>query len=108
MDELGWYALAGAIILLWIVGMYFLFVKWSGRTRLTDRGFSLYGPFVMWRTKKGRAILDKISKVRRLWEVYGDISIALCAIAAIAMLSLLLWQATWSPRYRGRRLRSRS
>ena len=98
MDAVTAYILAGALILTWIVAVYYLFKKWSGRKALEARGLSLYGPFVMWRTVKGRSLIEKVASKRRFWEIYGDLAIALAAVAAIVMLSMLLWQTWLVPR----------
>jgi len=56
-------------------------------------GLALMGPFLMWKTGKGRAFLDRLAQRRRFWRWFGDLSIVLVGIAMVAMTALLLWLA---------------
>jgi membrane-associated protease RseP (regulator of RpoE activity) len=97
MDLVFWYLVAFGLIALWCVACYWAFKVWRGAKALEARGFSLYGPFVMWRTWRGRNVLERIAGRKRFWALYGDAAIVLGAIVAIAMFSLLIWQATLVP-----------
>lgn len=58
------------------------------------RAFALTGPFLMWKTLKGRALIDRIAQRRRLWRWFGDVSIVLVGIAMVSMTIMLVWLAT--------------
>ncbi len=94
MSPYEWYAVAGILVFAWIAALYYATHKWSGAKMLEARGFSMYGPFLMWRTKRGRGLIEKISTRRRLWAAYGDLAIFLCGVAAIVMMALLVFTAT--------------
>jgi membrane-associated protease RseP (regulator of RpoE activity) len=97
MSNYVWYAVAGILVFAWIAALYYATHKWSGAKKLEARGFSMYGPFVMWRTMRGRGLIEKISTRRRLWGAYGDLAIVLCGLAAIVMMGLLVFTATQVP-----------
>ena len=50
---------------------------------------SLFGPIIMWRTKRGRKFIDRLSHRRTLWRWYGNLGIALCTFSMIIMFFLL-------------------
>jgi membrane-associated protease RseP (regulator of RpoE activity) len=43
----------------------------------------------MWRTKRGRKFLDKLSQKRRFWLWYGNIAIVICTLAMLLMFVAL-------------------
>ena len=51
---------------------------------------SLFGPIIMWRTKRGRKLIDKLSRRRTFWRLYGNFAIALCIFAMIFMFFTLM------------------
>src|SRR6266571_540092 len=56
-------------------------------------GFALMGPFLMWKTGKGRVFLDRLARRRTFWRWFGNLSIGLVAVAMVAMTALLVWLA---------------
>ncbi len=46
---------------------------------------STFGPIIMWRTKRGRKFLDKLSHARTFWRWYANIGILICIIAMVFM-----------------------
>ena len=66
----------------------------SGREE-ADLGprFVLSGPFLMWKTRRGRRFIDRLAQRRRFWRGFGDASIALVFLAMVAMTGLLVWLA---------------
>ncbi len=73
-------------ILAYIVLLIALHIKGVFKS---DR-FGLWGPFLIWRTKKGRALIDKVAQKKRFWRIYGNICIAICIISMIIMMTLLI------------------
>lgn len=87
------YLIALIIFLAWLAAVYALNrAKWFERH---DMG--LMGPLVMWRTRKGREIIERIASRKRLWHVYGMISLWICAASMFIIMFLLLWVATIVP-----------
>lgn len=73
------------IIITYIIIVYILW----GRKILKRLNISFFGPFLMWRTKKGRQFLDKLAQKKRFWGFYGILSILITIIAMI-MISILV------------------
>ena len=51
---------------------------------------SLFGPIIMWRTKRGRKLLDKLSRRRTFWRLYGNLAIAICTLSLLFMFLILV------------------
>ena len=51
---------------------------------------SLFGPIIMWRTKRGREFLDRLSHRRTFWRLYGNFAIVLCIVAMVFMFFTVL------------------
>src|SRR3972149_1919932 len=54
-------------------------------------GFALSGPFLMWKTRRGRRLLDRLAQRRRFWRLFGDASVAIVFLAMVSMTALLVW-----------------
>jgi len=63
--------------------------KWFER-----HSMSLMGPMIMWRTRKGRDFIERLSSHKRLWGFYGKAALWICAISMLTIMTLLLWEAT--------------
>lgn len=84
------YLIALVVLLAWLVLVYFLKkTKWLER-----HSMSLMGPFIMWRTRRGKDIIDRIASRSRFWNAYGQVSLWICAGSMILIMTLLLWEAT--------------
>lgn len=92
-ENLGWFIALGLIVL-WSLGIYVV----HGRGLLEPRGFQATplpaGPFLMWKTVRGRALIERLARPKRFWKVFGDLSILLVAVTMAGMTVLLVWQAT--------------
>ncbi len=84
---------AGAIVL-WTLLLYAL----QSRGVLEPRGLSPSpppaGPFLLWKTVRGRQLIDRIARPARFWKGFGDLSIVLVALAMVGTTVLLIWEAT--------------
>ncbi len=93
---------AGAIVL-WSLILYAL----QRRGLLEPRGLQPSpppaGPFLMWKTVRGRQWIDRLARPARFWRFFGDLAIVLVGITMVGTTLLLLWEATLvqSPAVRG-------
>src|SRR5437899_9379135 len=93
---------AGAIVL-WSLVLYAL----QRRGLLEPRGLQPSpppaGPFLMWKTVRGRQWIDRLARPARFWRFFGDLAIVLVGITMFGTTLLLLWEATLvqSPAVRG-------
>jgi len=84
------YLIALIVFLAWIALVYVLHrIKWFDR-----HSMSLQGPMILWKTKRGRDLIDRIASRSRVWRLYGKVSLWICAVAMAIIMSLLLWEAT--------------
>ncbi len=84
------YLLTLAIVVAWTVFFFYL----QHRKLLEPRNLTLAGPIVMWRTGRGRALIDRLARPKRFWRAFGDASIVIVVATMIATTVLLLWEAT--------------
>ena len=85
-----WYLVTLVIVVVWTL----IFVYLEHRKLLEPRNISLAGPIVMWKTGRGRALIDRLARRKRFWEAFGDLSNGLVVAAMIATTLLLVWEAT--------------
>ena len=93
MFQMNGYLIALVIFLAWMA----LVITAKKRSWLEKRSMTLWGPIIMWRTRKGREFIEKLSSAKRLWTFFGKASLWICAGAMVTMMVLLLWQATIVP-----------
>jgi len=77
------------ILILALLAFHLLFIL-LGRRYFERLHLSLMGPAVLWHTKKGLDLLDKAAERRRFWDVFHPIALALCYIAMVGMITLLI------------------
>ncbi|HLY81925.1 MAG TPA: site-2 protease family protein, partial [Acidimicrobiales bacterium] len=58
-----------------------------------DRGFSLLGPLLMTKTKRGLGLLDRLGRFKRFWSALGDLGLVLAAAAMVTIVVTLLVEA---------------
>ena len=58
---------------------------------------ALYGPIIMWRTERGKRLIDRLARPTRFWTFYARLSLWVCAGAMVVIMTLLLWEATIVP-----------
>jgi len=87
------YLIALVVFLAWLGLIYFL-----KRSNVLERhSMSLYGPMIMWKTLRGREIIDRIASRKRFWEFYGRLALWVCGGSMVLIMLLLLWEATIVP-----------
>jgi membrane-associated protease RseP (regulator of RpoE activity) len=77
------------VLVLALLATHFLFII-IGRKRFDRLNLSLMGPFILWHTKRGLDYLDKAAGRRKFWNVFHPIALALCYIAMVGMIALLI------------------
>src|SRR5205809_411893 len=86
--------IAVAAIVLWCLLLYVL----QSRGLLEPRGLSPSpppaGPFLMWKTVRGRNLIDRLARPKRFWRIFGDVAILLVALTMVGTTVLLAWEAT--------------
>lgn len=58
---------------------------------------SLWGPILMWRTQKGKNLIEKLASAKRFWRGYGSVAIGICVVTMILMMFFLIWAAMLVP-----------
>lgn len=87
------YLIALIVFLAWIAFIVFLH-----RRKVLERfSMNLYGPFIMWKTQRGRDFIYKVAERKGLWQAYSKMSLWICAGAMMLIMGLLLWEATIVP-----------
>ena len=58
MDLIYWYLLTLLIIIVWTIVIMLIWSRW--KEQFEKRNFSLYGPFIMWKTERGKKFIEKL------------------------------------------------
>jgi len=86
--------LALALIVLWCVLLFVL----HRRGLLEPHGLQVSpppaGPFLMWKTVRGRNLIERLARPTRFWRIFGDVAIVLVALTMVGTTVLLIWEAT--------------
>ena len=70
---------------------YFTFIYGCWKFGIFKKlNISLFGPIIMWRTKRGRKFLDRLSRRRTFWRFYGNLAIFICTLSLLFMFILLV------------------
>ena len=84
------------LFLLLAVAWYILLKHWENSGKLDEWNASrvLFGLVLMLRTPKGKNVLEKISKPRRFWRAYGEVSLWVCWLVmffvAISLIAVII------------------
>ncbi len=84
------YIIAVAAVAVWTAFFFYL----QRRKLLEPRNLTLAGPIVMWKTGRGRNLIDRLARPKRFWRAFGDLSIILVGVTMVATTFLLVWEAT--------------
>jgi len=87
------YEIALVVVLVYGVAVYGL---WRTGRIGADRSFSLLGPALMIKTKRGRSALDRWGRFVRFWTAASDVGILLAAAAMVLIVVLLVFGAVAS------------
>jgi membrane-associated protease RseP (regulator of RpoE activity) len=84
---------------LWITALvfmiYFALVYTASKTGWLERhNMTLaLGVIIMWRTQRGKVLIERLASRERLWRAYGNVSIAIVLLFMAIMFGLLVWQS---------------
>lgn len=82
-------------LFIFVIAIYFTVLFLLKKKGLFEKyNLSFYGPLLMWRTEKGKKLIKRIARRKRLWNWFGFIGIVVCFITMILMLWLLIWNAS--------------
>ena len=72
MDTVGW-----IVIALGILGAFWAVVLLADRKyNLKKLGLAISPGLIMWRTKRGLHFIDRVSRDKRCWRIYGSVAVA--------------------------------
>lgn len=86
----------GLLVALVLLNVYIvaLFVLHQ-RGKLKGPVLELVGPLLLWRTERGKQLIDRLAQpLRLLWRGYGDVGVVLTFVAGLGVLALLVWQVS--------------
>ena len=96
------------LFLIAVIAWYFLLKYWEKSGKLDEWNASriFFGMVLMLRTSKGKKTLEFISKPRRFWRAYGEVSLWVCwgamfivsGVIILAILSMILLGNQAEPR----------
>ena len=79
------------IFVLFLIGWYVLLKSWEARGRLDDWNASrVFFAILMLRTSRGKKALEFISRPRKFWRAYGEVSLWLCWIVMLIVALFLI------------------
>ena len=85
---------ASLIILISIITIYLVTIIILNRKGILKKyNLSLYGPFLLIKTDRGRNLIYKLSRRKRFWLWFGNVSMVICVAMMVTTVFLLLWQS---------------
>ncbi|MDW5563710.1 MAG: site-2 protease family protein [Methanomassiliicoccus sp.] len=84
----------GLLIALLIIAAYLVVaVLLNKKGILAKFNMTMWGPFIMWRTSRGRDLIDKLAKPSRFWKAYAALGKGIIIVVMVAIMALLVWEA---------------
>ncbi len=88
----------GLLIALVILVVYLVLVFILKTKGILEKyNMTTWGPFIMWRTKRGRDLIDKLAKPTRFWKFYAALGKGVVIVTMIFIMALLIWEAFLVP-----------
>ncbi|MFW5928086.1 MAG: site-2 protease family protein [Thermoplasmatota archaeon] len=85
---------SGLIIAITVIAAFIGIFAVLDRLELIQKyGLELSGPFLMWRTERGKKLIDRISKKKKFWERYGNFALIVVGISMVVIFLLVGWSA---------------
>lgn len=82
-----------ALLTAFAIYMLVALAVWRSRALAEKWNLSLFGPFLLWRTRRGRDTIERLARHARALKAYGTISLGLVAFFSALVFSVLLWEA---------------
>ena len=84
----------GYIFALSAIAVYFVLIIVFRRSTAWKRlGMDLYGPILLWRTKRGRRTVAKAAVRTRFWKLAGNLATVVCLVSTVAITLFLTWES---------------
>ncbi len=84
----------GLLLVLTIIGMFILvFAILEKKGFLKAYNLEMSGPFLFWKTQRGKELIDRLSSKERFWTTYGNLSILVVSICMAVIFALVVWSA---------------
>jgi membrane-associated protease RseP (regulator of RpoE activity) len=84
--------MSGLLLFLILLNAYLLLIYVLHKTGRLGSSVQLAGPLLMFKTQRGKPTIERISKARKLWLLFGDAGIVLTWIAGLLVFALLIFQ----------------
>ena len=76
------------------VAAYFVVLVLGWRYGLWKKpAVTLYGPLLLWRTRRGRRAMERAASRTKFWKAYGISAIWICLLSMLLLMLLLLWES---------------
>ncbi len=86
--------LTGILYALLLIGGFFIvFAVLDKKGLLEKHNLELSGPLLLWKTEKGKKLIERISQKKKFWTAYGNLGIVILGICMAAILYLVVWSA---------------
>ena len=84
----------GYIIAATATTVYLILITAFRRSALFRRlGMDLYGPILLWRTKRGRRTISKAAAKPSFWKHVGVLAMGVCLISTVLVTLFLAWES---------------
>ncbi len=84
----------GLLIALLIIAAYIIIAFLLNKKGILAKfNMSMWGPFIMWRTSRGRDLIDRLAIPQRFWKGYAALGKGIVVVVMAAIMALLIWEA---------------
>jgi membrane-associated protease RseP (regulator of RpoE activity) len=88
----------GLLIALLIIAAYLIIAFILNKKGILAKfNMSMWGPFIMWRTGRGRDLIERLAKPALFWRAYAALGKGIIIVVMIAIMALLVWEAFLVP-----------
>lgn len=82
------------VIAIVVIAAYLIILYALNRTgALAKHGIRLWGPVAMWRTEKGKRLIERLAGPKRFWRFYSFFAKVVCLCVMAFIMALLIWEA---------------
>ncbi|MFP4591417.1 MAG: site-2 protease family protein [Halobacteriales archaeon] len=78
------------------VGLYWLGLVVARHLELMPASVTTYGPVTIVRTDRGRRVIERLARHRRLWRAWANVGLGLALVVMVGSFVMLLWSAMLS------------